>query len=120
MPPAANKISVKNWVPRRVRPLDLDRHAMAVRQRRPVHLADRRRCNGGRLELGEQLLDRELEILVDDALDVLVRERADVVLERLQLEQDVRRDDVRPRREELAAFGLSLGDVDGKFCDDLL
>ena len=67
-----------------------------------MDLADRRGGDRRLLELGEELGDRELEILLDHALDVLVRERADVVLECLQLEQDVRRNDVGARREELA------------------
>src|SRR5207249_2195050 len=78
---------------RRVRPLHLDRDSVPVRKRCPVDLADRRGGDRRLLELGEELGDRELEILLDHALDVLVRERADVVLECLQLEQDVRRND---------------------------
>ena len=67
-----------------------------------MYLADRR-CRDRRLvELGEELLDGELELFADDALDVRVRERAHVVLELLQLLDDVRRDDVGPRREQLA------------------
>ena len=87
---------------RGVRPLHLDRDAPAVRKRRPVHLADRRGRDRGRIELGEELLDREAEVFADHALDVLVREGTHVVLERLELDQDVRRDDVGPRREQLA------------------
>ena len=87
---------------RRVRPLHLDGDAVPVRERRPVHLADRGGRDRGRIEVGEELLDRETEVLADHALDVLVRERPHVVLERLELDQDVRRDDVGPRREQLA------------------
>ena len=43
-----------------------------------------------------------LEVFADHALDVRVRERPDVVLEAAQLGDDVRRDDVGPRREQLA------------------
>ena len=89
-------------LPRRVGPLHLDRDALAVRQRRPVHLPDRGGGDGGRLELREELLDRKPEVLADHPLDVLVRERPHVVLQGLQLEHDVGRDDVGPRREQLA------------------
>ena len=67
-----------------------------------MHLADRGGGDRGRVELGEELLDREAEVFADHALDVLVREGTHVVLERLELDQDVRRDDVGPRREQLA------------------
>ena len=89
-------------LPRRVRALDLDGDAAAVRERGAVHLADRGGGDRGRVEVGEELLDAQLEVLADDALDVLVRDRADVVLELLQLDHDVGRDDVGARREELA------------------
>ena len=87
---------------RRVRPLHLDDDATAVRQRRAMHLADRRRGERLLLELEEEPLDRLAELLADRALDVGERERPHVVLQRAQLGDDVRRDDVRPRREELA------------------
>ena len=87
---------------RRVRALHLDRDPLAVRQHRAVHLADRRRRHRRLLERREQLLDRQLELLAHDPLDLRERERRDVVLEGAQLGDDVRRDDVRPRREQLA------------------
>ncbi len=86
----------------RVRPLHLDGDAAPVRKHRLVHLADRRGRHGLALELEEELLDVEAELFADDTLDVLVRELRDLVLERLQLEDDVRRDDVGARREELS------------------
>ena len=66
---------------RRVRPLHLDDDAPPVRQRRAMHLADRRGGERLLVELGEQPLDRLAELLADRALDVLVRERAHVVLQ---------------------------------------
>ena len=87
---------------RRVRPLHLDGHAAAVRKRGAVDLADRRRGYRGRVEVGEELLDAQLELLADDTLDVVVGDRTDVVLELLQLEHDVGRDDVGAGREQLA------------------
>ena len=87
---------------RRARALHLDRDAVAVREHGAVHLADR----GGRhrrlLELEEEPLDRLVELLLDRLLRQLERERADVVLEAAQLGDDVRRQDVRPHREQLA------------------
>jgi hypothetical protein len=87
---------------RRVGTLHLDDDAAPVGQRRPVHLADRRRGDRTLLELQEELVERQLELALDRPLDVLERERTDVVLEGAQLGDDVRRDDVRPGREQLA------------------
>ena len=89
-------------LPRRVRPLHLDDDLPAVRQHRAVHLADRRGRDRLLLELEEQPLDRLPELLADRALDVLERERAHVVLQRPELGDDVRRNDVGPGREQLA------------------
>ena len=82
-------------------PLHLHRDAAAVREHGAVHLADR--CGGHRLllELDEEPRDRLVQVLEDDPLDVRVRERRDVVLEAAELGDDLGRDDVRPRREEL-------------------
>src|SRR5262249_43828178 len=66
------------------------------------HLADGRRGERVGIEFEEQSLDRLLEVLADDALDVRVRERPHIVLEATQLGDDVRRNDVRPRGEQLA------------------
>src|SRR4051812_49246792 len=86
---------------RRAGTLDLDGDTAPVRQRRAVHLADRRRRDWPFLELGEQLLDRQAELLLDDLLDVRERNRADVVLQAAELGDDVRRQDVGTRREQL-------------------
>ena len=67
-----------------------------------MHLADRRGGHRLLLELEEEARDRLVQVLEDDALDVGVRERLDVVLEAAELGDDVGRDDVRARREELA------------------
>src|SRR6185295_7582182 len=53
------------------------------------------------LELEEEALDRVAEVLDDHALRLLERKRTDVVLEPAQLRDDVRRHDVRTRREQL-------------------
>jgi hypothetical protein len=98
-------------LPRGVRALHLDGDAVAVREGGAVHLADRRGRDRGLLELGEQLFDRELELLADDALYVLVREGAHVVLERLKLGEDVGRNDVGAGREELAELDESRAEL---------
>ena len=74
---------------------------LPVRKRRAVHLADRRRRDGHRIEGEEETVDRVAEILFDHALGLLERERAHVVLEAAQLRDDVRRHDVGARREQL-------------------
>ena len=83
------------------RPLHLDRDAAPVRQRRPMHLADRRGRDRRVLEVEEEPLERVAELLLDHALGLLERERPDVVLQPAQLDHDVRGHDVRPGREEL-------------------
>src|SRR5947207_2542237 len=79
---------------RRARSLDLDRDLAAVRQHRAVHLPDRGGGDRGRVELEEELVQREAQIRLDDLLHLLERERAHVVLQGAQLGDDVRRDDV--------------------------
>ena len=69
-------------LPRRARPLHLHRDALAVRQRRAVHLPDRRGRDRRRIEVEERALEREAELRLDDLLDLLERERPDVVLQR--------------------------------------
>ena len=88
-------------LPGRARALHLHGDAAAVGENGLVHLADG--GGGDRLldELDEQPLDRLAQLLQDHLLDLRERERADVVLELSQLDDDVRRDDVRPRGEEL-------------------
>ena len=74
---------------------------LAVRQHRSVHLADRGRRDRLGSNSRNSALDRQPELPRDDQLDLLERERRDVVLEAAQLGDDVRRDDVGPRREQL-------------------
>ena len=87
---------------RRARPLHLDRDPASVRQGRAVHLADRRGRDRRRLEVEEQPLERVPELLLDHALGLLERERPHVVLQPAQLDDDVGRHHVGPRREELS------------------
>ena len=67
-----------------------------------MDLADRGGRHRHRVELAEQPLDRLAEALLDHLLSLLVGERRDVVLEAAELGDDVRRQDVRTHREELA------------------
>jgi len=87
---------------RRAGALHLDGDLLAVRQRRAVHLSDRRRGDRRVVELREELGNRKAEILLDHLLDVLDRKRANVVLQAPQLRDDVGREHVGPRREQLA------------------
>ncbi len=67
-----------------------------------MDLADRSGGHRHRIELAEQPLDRLAEALLDYLRDLLVRKRRHVVLEAPELGDDVRRQDVRPHREQLA------------------
>ncbi len=87
---------------RRVGPLHLDDDLAPVRKHRPVYLPDRGRRERLAVELEEEALDRLAQVLADHPLDVGEGEGADVVLERAQLGDDVRRDDVGSGREQLA------------------
>ena len=89
-------------LPRRLGALNLDRDLLAVREHGPVHLPDR--GGGERLlvELDERLLHGQPELGLDRGTRLLERERRHVVLQAAQLDHDVRRHDVRPRREQLA------------------
>src|SRR4051794_55910 len=87
---------------RRARALHLDGDALPGRQRRTVHLADRRGRDGRAVELEEEPVDGVAELLFENALDVLERHRPHVVLQTAQLDDDVRRHDVGARRQQLA------------------
>src|SRR5581483_10542684 len=88
-------------LPRRVGTLHLDEDAPAVREHGAVHLADRRSGERLLLELEEEALERQPELGLDRPTRLLERERPDVVLQRAELGDDVGRDDVGPRREQL-------------------
>ncbi len=66
-----------------------------------MHLADRRGGDRRLVEFDEELLDAEAKLFPDDRLGLRERERCDVVLKCLQLEDDVGRNDIGPRGEEL-------------------
>ena len=85
----------------RTRPLHLDGDTPPVRERGGMHLADRRRRDRHRIELGEQPLERVPELGLDHTANVGEWERAHVVLEGAKLDDDVRRDDVGASGEQL-------------------
>ena len=87
---------------RRAGTLHLHGDVLAVRERRAVHLTDRRGSDRPVLELHEELVDRQAEVFLDHLLDVGERERAHVVLKAAQLGDDVGRKNVGTRREELS------------------
>ena len=66
-----------------------------------MDLSDRGRRERRLLELNEEPLDRLVELLLDRSLDVRERKWTDVVLQAAQLGDDVRRDNIRARGEEL-------------------
>ena len=86
-----------------VRPLRLHGDTAAVRERSVVDMADVGRRRWAAEERGEELLDRQADSGQDDLLDLVVTQGGDVVLQLPQLDDDVRRHDVRPGRAALAA-----------------
>ena len=89
-------------LPRRRRPLHLDRDPATVREHRRVHLADRGGGDRRLVELEEKPLDRLSELLLDHLPHLRERDGRHLVLELSELDDDVRRHDVGPRRQELA------------------
>ena len=85
----------------RARPLHLDDDVLAVLERRAVHLADRPGRERRRLDRLEDVLPRHLQLLFHHVDDLGLGQRRDVVLQLRELVDDVGRDEVRPRREDL-------------------
>ena len=87
------------------RPLDLHHDPRAVGERGLVHLGDR--AGGHRLGLDvlEHVLPRHPELLLHDLHDFLLGERRHLVLERGELLDELRRQEVGPCREDLAELG---------------
>ena len=86
----------------RLRPLHLDDDLVARRQRRAVHLADRRGGDRHLVEREERLLERQAHLLLDHPPHVGERDRRHVVLQAAELGDDVGRHHVGPGGEELA------------------
>ena len=98
----SHQLQVRLDLPGSLRPLHLDDDLFAGRQGGAVHLPDRRRGDRPFLEREERLLDREVELALDHTAHLVEGERSDVVLQAAQLGDDVRRDHIGPRREQLA------------------
>ena len=82
--------------------LHLDDDAVAALERRRMHLADR--PGGERLgvDAREHVLPRHAELLLHDGDDLFLRHRRHVVLELRELGDELGRQQVRPRGEDLA------------------
>ena len=60
--------------------LDLDRNLATVQEPRPVHLRQRRRRDGFRVELGEYSVEGLTEILLDHAADLVELARRQAIV----------------------------------------
>ena len=89
-----------------VGPLHFDHHFASIPQNRAMHLAERCRSHRRRLECGEHLRNFGPQLLLHDPLDVGEGEWLDAVLQRLQRDDVLRRDDVGTRREDLAELDV--------------
>ncbi len=83
------------------RPLDLDDHPLAGRHPRPVHLADRGGGERGGVDRLEHVLPRHPELRLHHRHDLFLGQRRDRVPEGGELVDELRRDQVRPGREDL-------------------
>jgi hypothetical protein len=70
-----------------------------------VDLADRPGCKRLGLDRGEDVLPGDAELLLHHDHDVVLVERRHLILQRRQLGDRLRRDQVRPRREDLPELG---------------
>ena len=86
----------------RVRALHLHDDLLARLERRRVHLADRSGCERLRIDRREDVLPRHAELLLHHADDLLLAERRDGALQLRELVDHLGRDQVGPRREDLA------------------
>ena len=83
-------------------PLHLDHHLLAGRKPGAMHLGDGRGCERLRIDLGEQLAPGLLQPLLDEAQDLLEREGRRAVLQGRKLGDEIGRNHVRARGEDLA------------------
>jgi hypothetical protein len=86
----------------RGRPLHLDDHTLAALERAAVHLADRAGRDRHRVDRLEHVLPGNAELLLHHCDDVLLGERWHLVLQRGELLHVGGRQQVGPRREDLA------------------
>ena len=83
-------------------PLHLDHHLLAGRKPGAMHLGDGSGCERLGIDLGEQLAPGLLQPLLDEAQDLLEREGRRAVLQGRKLGDEIGRNHVRPRGEDLA------------------
>ena len=85
----------------RARPLDLHDDVRSVLQRRGVHLRDRPGRQGLWIDAREDVFPRHAQLLLHDLDDAALRKRRHVVLQRRQLFDERRREQIGPRRQDL-------------------
>src|SRR5215204_1698121 len=93
---------IRLHAPRSLRPLHLYRDLLATVQPRPVDLADTRRPEPHRVELGEYLLGRNSQLSLYNGSRYLQGHRCHLVLKLLELGEYALGDDVRAGTQELA------------------
>ena len=81
--------------------LHLDDHAVAALERRGMHLADRPGGERLRIDAREHVLPRDAELLLHDRDDLFLGHRRHVVLELRELGDELGRQQVGPRGEDL-------------------
>ena len=89
----------------RARALHLDHDALAALEPRAVHLPDRPGRERLWLDVLEHVLPRDPQLLLHHLHDLRLGQRRHVVLQARELVGDVGRDQVGPRREDLAELG---------------
>src|ERR671934_148918 len=83
-------------------PLNLDDHAFTALERRLVHLADRPRRERDRIDRLEHVFPRDAELFLHHLDDLGLRQRGDIVLQRGELDDELVRQEIGPRRKDLA------------------
>src|SRR5712691_6149560 len=83
------------------RTLHLDHHVLARGEPRAVHLGDRRGRHRGGVDRGEELVGGFAQALLDQLQDQLHRHGRGAILKMAELGDEIRRQDVGPRGEDL-------------------
>ena len=109
----ADQVKVQLEAVRDVRSLHLERHLLAIFQRRAVHLPERCRVDGDGVICGEDVLQRLAELRLHRLERVGVAEGGKRVLKGGELVEILRREEVRARGERLSHLderGAELGE----------
>src|ERR671937_829745 len=83
-------------------PLNLDDHAFPALERRLVPLADRPRRERDRIDRLEHVFPRDAELFLHHLDDLGLGQRGDIVLQRGELDDELVRQEIGPRRKNLA------------------